>query len=90
MDFAKLQQKLLTHKPSVPLLSNSEPFPDDRANNMPSFSLPPSHSVEMFDDRRANDEQTNLLRLQYDFEFVQHLVSPDYIKYLTQKDYFKQ
>ena len=31
-----------------------------------------------------------MLRLQYDFEFVQHLVSPDYIKYLFKKNYFKK
>ena len=72
----------MTHKPSVPLLSNSEPFPEDRHQNMQYFGLPPTSSVEQFDERRTNEEQNNLLRLQYDFEFVQHLVSPDYIKYL--------
>jgi hypothetical protein len=70
IDFSKLQQKLQTHKPNVPLMSNSEPLPDDRPVNLPSFSLAPSHSAELFDDRRANEEQTTLLRLQYDFEFV--------------------
>ena len=50
---------------------------------MQSFGLlPHNSSVEQFDERRTNEEQNNLLRLQYDFEFVQHLVSPEYIKYL--------
>ena len=86
IDFSKMH----TRKPSVPPPSNSFQIIDERLNNVPPLHPAPSNSAELFDDRRANEEQTTLLRLQYDFEFVQHLVSPEYIKYLVQKDYFKK
>ena len=35
-----------------------------------------------------NEELDELLRLQYDFEFIQHLLSADYVKYLFKKEYF--
>ena len=44
----------------------------------------------MFKEKPLHDEQEALLRLQYDFEFIQHLVSPDYVKNLFEKGYFKQ
>ena len=34
-------------------------------------------------------EQDELLRLQYDYDFIQGLVSPDYLKYLSRKGYFQ-
>ena len=70
IDFSKLKNKLQNHKPNVPLLSNSEPVHYDRPINQPLHQLAPTLSVEYFDEQRANEEQTTLLRLQYDFEFV--------------------
>ena len=35
-------------------------------------------------------DQDELLRLQYDFDFIQNLVSSDYIKYLNKKGYLQQ
>ena len=35
------------------------------------------------------NEQNEMLRLQYDFDFVQGLVVPDYVKYLSRKGYLK-
>eukprot|EP00349_Pseudokeronopsis_sp_Brazil_P000313 CAMPEP_0202961344 /NCGR_PEP_ID=MMETSP1396-20130829/5392_1 /ASSEMBLY_ACC=CAM_ASM_000872 /TAXON_ID= /ORGANISM="Pseudokeronopsis sp., Strain Brazil" /LENGTH=94 /DNA_ID=CAMNT_0049681083 /DNA_START=38 /DNA_END=322 /DNA_ORIENTATION=+ len=36
-----------------------------------------------------NEEQDTFLRLQYDYEFVQALTSPDYVKYLFSRKYFE-
>ena len=44
---------------------------------------------QQFVDKPIQEEQDELLRLQYDFEFVQHLLAPDYIKFLHKKGYFK-
>ena len=34
-------------------------------------------------------EQNELLRLQYDYDFIQGLVAPDYVKYLSRKGYLR-
>ena len=39
-------------------------------------------------DTPYQKDQDELLRLQYDFDFVQNLVSSDYIKFLNKKGYF--
>jgi hypothetical protein len=63
IDFSNLKSKLQNYKPNVPLLSNSEPVHFDRPKNQPLHQLAPSLSVENFDEQRANEEQTTLLRL---------------------------
>ena len=89
VDFTKLTQKLQNHKPEVPIHSAYDKnFLDQR-----NLSYQISHNQQLgqeFAEKSLNDEQTNLLRLQYDFEFIQHLVSPDYIRYLFRNQYHKK
>lgn len=90
MDISKVLHKIqnLTHKPFVPQLSNVALL-DDKPRNLAPSNININLESE-FKERSLHDEQTNLLRLQYDFEFLQHLVSPDYIKHLFKKGYFEK
>jgi len=57
MDFTKLNHKINTQKPNVPL--EQIPNQDDKMNNnIPHLmSLPSStHNADLFDERRANEE----------------------------------
>ena len=49
----------------------------------------PNGMVDRFKEGPLQEEQDNLLRLQYDFEFLQHLLAPDYIKFLSKQGYFR-
>lgn len=53
MDFTKLNHKINTQKPNVPLNQD-----DKMNNNIPHLmSLPSStHNADLFDERRANEE----------------------------------
>jgi hypothetical protein len=68
------------NQPPVPLMSN---LMMDNLPQQPSQAADPHHLKDTFaQTKHLEKEQSTLLRLQYDYEFVQHLVSPDYVKYL--------
>ena len=45
---------------------------------------------DVFVEKSLQEEQEELMRLQYDFEFIQHLTSADYVKYLNRNGFLEK